>query len=235
MTVIALDNLPEILTRDLSEKIIRNELKPGERILEAKVAEEMGVSRSPVRESLRMLEKNRLVELIPRKGARVTDITAQHIEWFYDIFEALYSLVARKAAEHAEADDIRRMNAALSRIEQAAGKGDVQEYYDGIFEFAEVGMQAARNPLLEQTLKELWPSNRRIQYASLLFRKDELRKNVIFFQQMARHIGQGEGARVETEVRAYARNEKAFALKIADRKETAERRKLKKKQRERGG
>ncbi len=218
MSFIARDNLPEILTRDICEKIIRNELKPGERILEAKIAEEMGVSRSPVRECLRMLEKNRLVELIPRKGARVTEITAQHIEWFYDIFEALYGLVARKAAERADADDLGQMKAALSKIEQAAVKGDVQEYYDGIFEFAEVGMKSARNPLLEQTLKELWPSNRRIQYASLMFRTDELRRNVIFFRHMASYIEQGLGAKVEEEVRAYARNEKAFALKIANGK-----------------
>ena len=79
MAFIAPDNLPEILTRDISEKIIRNELKPGERILETKIAAEMGVSRSPVRESLRMLEKNRLVELIPRKGARVTDLSVEAV------------------------------------------------------------------------------------------------------------------------------------------------------------
>ena len=95
------ENLPEQLTRDIADKIIRNQLKPGERILEARLAEEMGVSRSPLREALRILEKQKLVELIPRKGARVTQISASHIEWFYDIFEVLYGLVARKAAENA--------------------------------------------------------------------------------------------------------------------------------------
>ncbi len=218
MAFIAPDNLPELLMRDISEKIIRNALKPGERILEAKIAEEMGVSRSPVREALRILEKNRLVELVPRKGARVTAITAQHIEWFYDIYEALYGLVARKAAEYADDDDLRQMAVALDRIEQAAEKGDVHEYYNGIFEFAGVGMRAARNPLLEQTLKELWPSNRRIQYASLQFRKDDLKQNVRFFQAMAKYAAEGNGPMAEKEIRKYAQNEKAFALRIANGK-----------------
>lgn len=218
MAFVAPDNLPELLMRDISEKIIRNELKPGERILEAKIAEEMGVSRSPVREAMRILEKNRLVELVPRKGARVTAITIQHIEWFYDIYEALYGLVARKAAEHADAEDLQRMQAALMKIEQSAEAGDVQSYFNGIFEFAGVGMRAARNPLLEQTLKELWPSNRRIQYASLQFRKDDLKQNVVFFQAMAKYAAEGNGKKAEEEIRKYAQNEKAFALKIANGK-----------------
>ena len=59
MATVTYDNIPDILTRDISEKIIRNEIKPGERIMEARIAEEMGVSRSPVREALRILEKNK--------------------------------------------------------------------------------------------------------------------------------------------------------------------------------
>lgn len=219
MTFVAPDNLPELLTRDISEKIIRNELKPGERIFEAKLAEEMGVSRSPVREALRILEKNRLVELIPRKGARVTEITSQHIEWFYDIFEALYGMVARKAAERASESDFQDLRQALEKIEKAASDDDVQRYYDGIFEFAAVGMRSARNPLLEQMLLELWPSNRRIQYASLLYRKSELKTNVDFFRRIAKYAEEREPEKASEVISQYARNEKAFALEIANGKQ----------------
>ena len=72
--------LPDLVMQALSEKIITNQLKPGERINEARIAEEFGISRSPVREAIRLLEKNRLVEIVPRKGARVTPITDQYIE-----------------------------------------------------------------------------------------------------------------------------------------------------------
>lgn len=221
MPTVTYDNLPDIVTRDISEKIIRNEIKPGERILEAKIAEDLGISRSPVREALRILEKNRLVELIPRKGARVTRITAQHIEWYYDIYEALYCLVARKAAENADPEDLKKMQAALQSIETAADQGDVEAYYNGIFEYAAVGMQAARNPLLEQLVMELWPSNRRIQFASLLFRADELKHNVVFFQKVSDYVEKGDIEKAEDVIRQYAKNERAFALKILNGKKTS--------------
>ncbi len=210
------ENLPEQLARDIGQKIIRNTLKPGERILEVQLAAELGISRSPLREALRILEKQKLVELIPRKGARVTPISAAHIEWFYDIFEALYGLVARKAAEKADDQDREALQAALRIIEAAAAAHDIEAYYDGIFAFAAVGLKAARNPLLEALLKDLWPSNRRIQYASLSLRADELQTNMRFFQEMQAHLAAGEPAGVEKAVKAYARNEKAFALKIAN-------------------
>lgn len=218
MRSITHENLPELVTRELSEKIIHNQLKPGERIFEAKIAEEFGISRSPVREALRILEKNRLVEVIPRKGVRVTKITAQHIEWFYDIFEALYGLVARKAAENADSEDIKSMWVALKKIEKAAKRGDIESYFTSIFEYASVGMKAAQNPLLQQLILELWPSSRRIQLSSLLFRADDLKKNVTYFQRCSKFIEQGNALMAEKVIQEYARNEKAFALKIANGK-----------------
>jgi DNA-binding GntR family transcriptional regulator len=209
------ENLPEQVTRDIRDRIISSELKPGERILEARLAREMGVSRSPVREALRILERQKLVELIPRKGARVTQISTSHIEWFYDIFEVLYGLVARKATENADASDQRDLSRALDKIEKAADDRDTEAYYSGIFEFAAAGLRASRNPLLETILLDLWPSNRRIQFASLSSRANDLENNVRFFQDMYRHMRNRETDRVEAVVKAYARNEKAFALRIA--------------------
>lgn len=214
----ASENLPEQVARDIGDRIIRNRLKPGERILETKLAEAMGVSRSPLREALRILEKQKLVELIPRKGAKVTKISASHIEWFYDIFEALYGLVARESAGNADDEDRRDLKKALQKIESAAADRDVEAYYSAIFEFAAVGLKAARNPLLEAIMLDLWPNNRRIQFASLSRRAKELPTNVRFFQDIYQYVIDGEPSRVEDVVKAYARNEKAFALKIANGK-----------------
>lgn len=214
MTFIVPNNLSETVMREISEKIIRGELKPGERIQETKLVEELGVSRSPIREALRLLEKNKLVEIVPRKGARVTEITPENIEWFYDIFEALYGMVARKATELATETDFQKLWAALEKIECAAEAENIQKYYDGIFEFADVSMKAAGNPMLSQMLMELWPNNRRIQYASLSVRKSDLKKNQIFFRRMAQYARDGKTEEAVKTIQEYARNEKAFALKM---------------------
>ena len=210
----ASENLAEQIAQYVAEKIIQLELKPGERVLEAKISEEFGVSRGPVREALRILEKNRLVELIPRRGARVTEMSASYIEWLYDILEELYALTARKFIENSNEEDRRMLQDALKKIEENAEKGDVTGYFNATFEYALAGLKGAKNPLLEQMLIDLWPSNRRIQFASLSFRAEDLKKNAVFFQRATQYIEDGNTGKGSQGIRDYARNEKALALKM---------------------
>ena len=86
-------NLSDQIRDHISERIITMQLKPGERVLEAKLSEELGVSRGPIREALRILEKDMLVELIPRKGARVTGLTEESVKNFYDILVEFLSIL----------------------------------------------------------------------------------------------------------------------------------------------
>ncbi len=214
----ASENLAEQIALYVGEKIIQQELKPGERVLEAKIAEELGVSRSPIREALRILEKNGLVELIPRRGAKVTEMSPSYIEWLYDILEELYALTARKFVENCSKEDLLMLHGALKKIEESAEKGDITGYFNGIFEYASVGLAGSKNPLLAQMLLDLWPSNRRVQFASLSYRAEDLIKNVKFFQLTTRYIEEGKAERASQTIRDYAQNEKAFALKILNKK-----------------
>ncbi len=213
----ASENLAGQIAQYVGEKIIQLELKPGQRVLEAKISEEFGVSRGPVREALRILEKNRLVELIPRRGARVTEISASYIEWLYDILEELYALTARKFIENCSEKDRRMLQDALKMIEKSAAKGDITGYFNAIFEYALAGLKGAKNPLLEQMLIDLWPSNRRVQFASLSFRAEDLNKNVGFFKRATRYVEEGNAKMASQTIRDYAQNEKAFALKMLNK------------------
>ena len=217
MAFIASENLAGQIAQYVAEKIIQLELKPGERILEAKISEEFGVSRGPVREALRILEKNRLVELIPRRGARVTEMSASYIEWLYDILEELYALTARKFIENCSEKDRRMLQSALKKIEESAKKNDITGYFNAIFEYALAGLKGAKNPLLEQMLIDLWPSNRRVQFASLSCRAEDLKKNAVFFQQTTRYVEDGNTRKASQTIRDYARNEKALALKMLNK------------------
>jgi DNA-binding GntR family transcriptional regulator len=89
-------NLSDQIADHLIDKVIRFEITPGERIYEQKVAEEMGVSRSPVREAFRILEKTGLVELVPRCGARVKGLSKKSIESYCDVFALLFGHVVRR-------------------------------------------------------------------------------------------------------------------------------------------
>lgn len=83
----------------IKEKILMGILKPGDPLVEVKLAEELGVSRTPIREALRQLELEGLVYSIPHKGAFVAGVTAQDIEDIYTIRMLLDGLAARWAAQ----------------------------------------------------------------------------------------------------------------------------------------
>ena len=89
-------NITEQISNYIEEKIITLKLRPGQRILESQLAEEMGVSRGPVRDSLRKLEKNWLVELFPRREARVTELTEDYINDIFNVLNDLYVSFVRE-------------------------------------------------------------------------------------------------------------------------------------------
>jgi len=206
------DNLDEQIAEHISSLIIKGELTPGERIREAKLAEDLGVSRGPIREALRILEGKRLVKLIPRRGARVTELSTSSIERLYDVLVELLTLTARKAAENRTKEDLARIRRALRKIETCAGKGDTSGYYDAIFEFFVASLIAAKNPLLSRLLRDLEPSTRRIQYASLARRKEDLKSNVLYFEQATKYIEDRNSETASQSIRKYAQNEKVSAV-----------------------
>lgn len=176
------NNLAEQISQYIAEKIIRSEFKSGERIFEDRLSKELGVSRSPVREALRILEKNGLVELIARKGARVVELTDSHIECLYDILTELYDILVQKYMEKSTEEGMRAMFVILKKMEDSARTKNVGDYYNAIFEFASVALRYANIPLLEKVIIDLWPIKRRIEYATLSIRSGELKKPEIFHQ-----------------------------------------------------
>jgi len=212
-------NLSEQIAGYLRVQIIRGELAPGKRILEAKLAETMQVSRGPIREALRILEKTRLIELTPRRGARVAEMSPADIESLYDVLTELYALVAGKAAENRDQEDLQKIGTAVKGANACASKGDPAGYYDAIFDFAIAIRKASRNSLADQMLEDLEPATRRTQFATLSRRVDDLTKNVTFFQKGARYIEKGNAEKAAQIIRQYARNEKGYALRMR-RKQT---------------
>jgi DNA-binding GntR family transcriptional regulator len=210
------ESLPEQIARYLTDKIVRKELGAGDRIVEQSLAEELKVSRGPIREALRILEKSMLLELTPRHGARVTELSPAFVNWLYDILTELYALLARKAAENRSEEDLRDMRNAVENIEAAVEDENPREYYDAIFEFSSVAMRASKNPLLTRILADLEPSTRRVQYATLSRRAHDLQENMKYFLYAGQHVEKGEVELAYRIIYDYAQNEKQFAVRILE-------------------
>ena len=116
--------LRQVVTDALRKAILSKRLKPGDRLIEEQLAADLGVSRNPVREALRVLESEGLVEISPRRGASVTNVSEEEAQEIVEVRAALEGLCARLAARRcspALKTDIGKM---LDRGERAAAADD---------------------------------------------------------------------------------------------------------------
>lgn len=111
--------------KQLSDQILNGKYKPGDSLVETKLAKELGVSRTPVREALRQLEQEGLVASIPNKGVFVRGISAQDIEDIYAVRALIEGLAARWAAEKITEEELKSLKEILDLMEFYTQKGDM--------------------------------------------------------------------------------------------------------------
>lgn len=148
----------------LRQGILAGDYPPGTVLNQAQLAEAIGISTTPLREALRRLASERLVELSSHRDARVSPLTAEEARELLEMRNVLDPLAVEAAAKRRDQDDIRRIVAALEHLEQsnAGGPGiDARAHR----EFHTVLYQTSHNKLLISTLDLLWDKAER--YRSL--------------------------------------------------------------------
>ena len=136
----------------LLERILRGELEPGERLVETRLARELGTSQAPVREALRDLQLLRLVESEPFRGARVRAVDDEQLLPVFPVRMALEELGAREAARRANGD-VRRLEREVSAMRDAAARADWRTQISHDLAFHRTVIEMADNePLLQSWL-----------------------------------------------------------------------------------
>lgn len=120
-------SLPHLIVDQLESMIISGALKGGDRINESALAARLGVSRGPIREACRQLERGRLVEFRTNRGMFVREISVDEAAHLYDIRASLFGLAGRLAAIRATAEDIAALKAQVDELEDAP----LDDYYPG--------------------------------------------------------------------------------------------------------
>ncbi|HZW82559.1 MAG TPA: GntR family transcriptional regulator [Candidatus Deferrimicrobium sp.] len=159
--------LREIVFESLREAIIGGVLKPGERLMEIQLAEEMGVSRTPVREAIRKLELEGFVVMIPRKGAYVAGISLKDIADVFEIRAALEALAASLAAERITEEELEQMERLLVRKAELTEANDLDSIVEVDTDFHAILFKASRNEKLGQILNNLREQIQRFRAVSL--------------------------------------------------------------------
>ncbi|MHB8065784.1 MAG: GntR family transcriptional regulator [Ruminiclostridium sp.] len=133
----------------LRNQILTGVYKPGDSLIELRLSEELGVSRTPIREAIRQLELEGLVQAIPNKGAIVKGVTDQDVEDIFTIRTRIEGLAARWAAEKITQEEIKELKEALELEEFYTMKNDVEHLLKFDSKFHEIIFKASKSsPLM---------------------------------------------------------------------------------------
>lgn len=207
-------SLPEQIAGELASRITAGSYAPGQRIMEQALAAEFGVSRGPVRDALRLLEKDGLVTILPRRGAQITKLTIQEVREIFDIRVALNGLRDRGIAEDPERSKLLPMLehevSELSRLARNARHSD--EYVETVFRLNRALNAASRSPRLRAILDAL--ARQTVRYSRLgLASELRRRQSVKHWQELVRAVREGDGERAQRAAEARVRASRDEAIK----------------------
>ena len=153
--------LRSLVRDEVRRLVITGELAPGTRIVEDRLAERLGVSRNPVREALQALAGEGFVELLPRRGAVVAQLSAEEAEDLFDVRGALEPLAARLAARRADPQGVHRLRSVLALARQATDDGDLDLLAEYNTDFHSLVVELSGNDYLGLLVS---PMARRVQW-----------------------------------------------------------------------
>lgn len=136
-------------------EIIRGALVPGESVTEMGLANDCGVSRTPVREALRQLELEGLVELIPNKGAVILGISPEDICDIYQIRAMLEGSIAERAAQRATEEDVKRLHEILDLTDFYIGRQNMQQLQAMDGQFHQLIYEMSGSRMFRRVLKDM--------------------------------------------------------------------------------
>ena len=176
------DSLSEQIARHISEQIIRGELVEGERIQELRIASELDVSRGSVREALLILERTQLIEIFPRRGAVVAEMSALQVRSLFDMASLLLGQIVHRMAETWRSHEAERIQLLLEQLDAETRQGHTEKFYDLIFQSMARQHEMVGNPYLMRYYQELLPSLRRSYFLTLNISRRELQESSELFK-----------------------------------------------------
>ena len=213
MTFKAPDSLAEQIAHHLAERIIRGELKERERIQEQKVTQSLNVSRGSVREALLILERRHLINILPRRGAQVSELTPQHVRSLYTLVMELYILLGNAVAERWRVEaDLAPFLVIQQRLADSLQQQDINAFVDASFSIMQAAYPFADNPYLQQTLDNLQPAISRTYHIALERRKGEMGQFIEVFAELLQAVIARDPARIREVLIGYGKQNCGLVL-----------------------
>ena len=157
--------LPARIAELLREAILDGRLQPGERLIEQKLALQWSISRAPLREAIRQIASEGLVNVSPHRGASVAEISQGELEELFAVRAMMEAFAARLASQRARADHIARLRKLVAQMEETFRARDLAGFYVAGLDFHNVLVEAAGNDVLSRMYDQIKRQFRRYQAA----------------------------------------------------------------------
>ena len=188
--------VPEQIAAEVGNRILDGRLEPGARIGEQELADEFQVSRGPVREAIRVLEREGLVTVLARRGTIVTELTADELREVFEIRAALFDVVARTLAHTRPPELLAVLRSGVARLEALAhGAHDGDAYAETTYRLLIIAARFAGNQRLQRMLAAL--SLQTLRYSKLGLQSVERRlRSVKLWRQALVALERGDAERL---------------------------------------
>ena len=181
----------EVVCETLRDAIRKGVLKPGERLMEIQLADELGVSRTPVREAIRKLELEGYVIMMPRRGTYVANLSIRDVNEVFEIRTSLDSLASGLAAERITDEELEHLQRLLVAIGGYIEQGDMDKIVETDTEFHDLLYTASRNTRLTGIIFNLREQLTRFRTASMSY-PGRLRATLEEHRRIVEAIAQGD-------------------------------------------
>lgn len=156
--------LREMVYEELKMQILKGSIIPGTRMMEVELAEEMGVSRTPIREAIRKLEKEGLVTIEPRRGAYASMISTEDMVEILEVRQDLEGLAAYFAADRMTKSQMEELKQVSNSYNEAVKEGNMEAMIKHDTRFHHIIVESCRNKILVQMIEQLQELVLRFRY-----------------------------------------------------------------------
>lgn len=195
----------------IREAIIDGRLAPGQRLKEEELARELGMSRTPVREALLMLQSEGLVESLPRRGAIVRSYAVDDLDEMYQLRAVLEGYAARRAATRISPEDVTRLEESCARFDRLRAEDDLHDLVKENLFFHNVILEAAASDRLGPMVRKVIDIP--LVYKSFYWYSPEQKLiSEHYHKQLTRALRVGDAERAELVMREHVLEARDFLL-----------------------
>lgn len=174
-------SLAQRIADQIAMQIIRGDLLEGEHIQELRIAEEMQVSRGSVREALLLLERTQLIQIFPRRGAMVSEMSSTQVQALFDIISLLLGHMVELMSRQLQLSQKLYLSHLSKQAQQAMSQHQIEQFYDLIFMTLQDCLSSLESCYVLKFYQELLPSLRRCYFLTLNTEKHELEHSYALF------------------------------------------------------